>query len=219
MQKLIETETSLKTKITTSPDGTRTYAITKTIESLSGGRGIFVLLYPTRTPENLHVEDSTNVHILNHLKELGLSRYTIINLFSTVTKSKLSTRGLALDKDNMEFIRNNIFKNYNASSDKLIIAWGNSHQTSKTINQAKLEILKMWAEMYQNTEVYQLSANGLAKDNIGVHPLYMGIRFSNAPWKLTAYPILKAIKDLASLDKKEPISSQTKPQKPGSVKK
>lgn len=66
MQKLIETETSLKTKITTSPDGTRTYAITKTIESLSGGRGIFVLLYPTRTPENLHVEDSTNVHILNH---------------------------------------------------------------------------------------------------------------------------------------------------------
>ena len=219
MQKLTESETSLKTNIITSPDGNRTYAITKTIENLQGAKGIFVLLYPTRTPENLHVEDSTNVHLLNHLKELGLSSYTIVNLFSTVTKSKLSTRGLLLDKENMDYIRNQVFKNCNISADKVVIAWGNSHQTSKTVNQAKLEVLKMWAEMYQNAEIYQLSANGLDKDNIGVHPLYMGIRFSNAQWKLTAYPILKAIKDLASLEKKEPLPPQAKPQKPRLLKK
>lgn len=34
--------------------------------------GEFVPLYPTRTLDSLHVEDSTNGHILNHMQELGL---------------------------------------------------------------------------------------------------------------------------------------------------
>lgn len=101
MQKLVKKEIIFKTKITASSDGTRTYCLTKSVEDLKGGKGIFILLYPTRTIENLHVEDSTNVHLLNHLKELGLREYMIVNLFATVTQSKLSTRGIALDKDNL----------------------------------------------------------------------------------------------------------------------
>ena len=81
MQKVIEKENVLVTRISASPDGSRTYSLTKTIKGLEGGKGIFVLLYPTRTIENLHVEDSTNVHLLNHMKELGLSEYIIVNLF------------------------------------------------------------------------------------------------------------------------------------------
>ena len=101
MKKLAEKEILLKTSIKALPDGTRTYFLGKSLESLEGGKGIFVLLYPTRTMENLHVEDSTNVHLLNHMKELGLKEYGIVNLFSTVTQSKLSTRGLALDTENL----------------------------------------------------------------------------------------------------------------------
>ncbi len=97
MKKLAEKEILLKTSIKALPDGTRTYFLGKSLESLEGAKGIFVLLYPARTMENLHVEDSTNVHLLNHMKELGLKEYGIVNLFSTVTQSKLSTRGLALD--------------------------------------------------------------------------------------------------------------------------
>lgn len=205
MQKLIEKENILKTKIIASSDNTKTYVLTKTIEGLQGGRGVFILLYPTRTTENLHVEDSTNMHLLNHLKELGLSEYIIVNLFSTVTQSKLSTRGLLLDRNNLDYIKNNIFKSLDNATDKVIIAWGNSLQTSKTVNQAKLEILKMWTEMHKNTELYQLTTTGLKKDNIGVHPLYMGIRYTNAQWSLETYPLSKVMKELTAGEKKEPV--------------
>ena len=188
MQKVIEKENVLVTRISASPDGSRTYSLTKTLKGLEGGKGILVLLYPTRTIENLHVEDSTNVHLLNHMKELGLSEYIIVNLFSTVTQSKLSTRGIVLDNDNLSFVKDKIFKGLNPSEDKVIIAWGNSHQTSKIVNQAKLEVLKMWKEMHGDTALYQLTADNLGKDNVGVHPLYMGIRFSNATWRLEHYP-------------------------------
>lgn len=208
MQKVIEKENVLKTRITASADGSRTYSLTKTIEGLEGAKGIFVLLYPTRTIENLHVEDSTNVHMLNHMKELGLSGYIIVNLFSTVTQSKLSTRGIVLDRDNLDFVRAKVFKGLNASEDKVIIAWGNSHQASKVVNQAKLEILKMWEEMYGDANLYQLTAAGLDKDNVGVHPLYMGIRYSNAVWGLEHYPIKKAMAGLEEARKE--ANSETK---------
>ena len=161
MQKLTEKESVLRTKVTATADGSRTYSIVKSIEGASGGRGIFILLYPTRTLDNLHVEDSTNVHILNHLQELGLGEYVVVNLFSTVTQSKLSTKGLALDTDNLNYIRDKVFKGLDENKDKVIVAWGNSHQTSKVVNQAKLEILKMWIETHKDRKLYQLTADGL----------------------------------------------------------
>jgi hypothetical protein len=81
MKKLAEKEILLKTSIKASPNGTRTYFLGKSLESLEGGKGIFVLLYPTRIMENLHIEDSTNVHLLNHMRELGLKEYGIVILF------------------------------------------------------------------------------------------------------------------------------------------
>ena len=211
MQKLKEKESVLRTKLTASTDGSRTYSIVKTIEgATAGGKGIFVLLYPTRNLDNLHVEDSTNVHILNHMQELGLGGYVIVNLFSMVTQTKLSTRGIALDTDNLNYIRDKVFKEVDESKDKVIIAWGNSHQTSKVVNQAKLEVLKMWTEMHKKGKLYQLSADGLGKSNIGVHPLYMGIRFSNAQWSLTEYPHASVMKELAENGLKEDKTQETK---------
>lgn len=202
MSKIMEKEIALKTKIIASTEGDRTYAITKTVEGMEGGRGIFVLLYPTRNIENLHVEDSTNVHLLNHMKELGLSSYTVVNLFATVTQSKLSTRGIELDAENMKYIKEKVFKGLDAEKDKVIIAWGNSHQTSKVVNQAKLEVLKLWAELYKDGMLYQLMANGLGKENVGVHPLYMGIRYSNAKWELAQYPHAQVMEALIEEGKK-----------------
>ena len=213
MQKLTEKESVLRTKVTATADGSRTYAIVKTIEELKGGKGVFVLLYPTRTLDNLHVEDSTNVHILNHLQELGLGEYVVVNLFSTVTQSKLSTKGLALDTDNLNYIRDKVFKELDERKDKVIVAWGNSHQTSKVVNQAKLEVLRMWTETHKEGKLYQLTADGLEKDNIGVHPLYMGIRYSNAQWRLTEYPHMSVMKKLAEDGIKESQVQGTKANK------
>ena len=36
----------------------------------------------------------------------------IVNLFATVTQSKLSTRGIALDKDNLAYIKDNVLKRW-----------------------------------------------------------------------------------------------------------
>ncbi len=202
MQKMQKKEITLKTSITVSEDNLSTYAITKTIEDMEGGHGVFVLLYPTRNIENLHVEDSTNVHMLNHMKELGFNSYTVINLFATVTQSKLSTRGIELDTENMKFIKDKVFKALDESKDKVIIAWGNSHQNSKGVNQAKLEVLKLWTETHKTGTLYQLNVDGMGNDNVGVHPLYLGIRHSNAEWKLKEYPHMEVMKALIEEGKK-----------------
>lgn len=210
MKKLVEKEILLKTSIKASADGEKTYLLGKSVEVLEGGRGIFILLYPTRNTENIHVEDSTNVHLLNHMKELGLKEYVIVNLFSTVTQSKLSTRGLALDKENLDYIKESVFKGLNNPADKVIVAWGNSHQTSRVVNQAKLEVLKMWQEMYGDGMLYQLTADGLDKENAGVHPLYMGIRYANALWKLEPYPAKKVRAELKAVAEKAKEMPETK---------
>lgn len=98
MERLIEKTIQTTTTLTTSEDGAHTYSFSKRIENIQGKQGIFILLYPTRDVDNCHVEDHTNLHILNHMIELGLNSYTVINLFSRVTKSRLSTRGLTIDK-------------------------------------------------------------------------------------------------------------------------
>ena len=84
----------------------------------------------------------------------------IVNLFSTVTQTKLSTRGIAFDTDNLNYIRDKALKEVDESKDKVIIAWGNSHQTSKVVNLAKLEILKIWTKMHKEEKPYQFMVDG-----------------------------------------------------------
>jgi len=56
--------------------------------------------------------------------------------------------------------------------------------------------------------------DGLRNDNIGVHPLFLGIRHSNSKWKLVDYPYQKVSEELArrmkpKVDGKEPRSRTT----------
>lgn len=197
MTKLREKEMHTITKIVTSEDGKKTFSFSKTFDGVKGKHAIFILLYPTRTEENCHTEDSTNIHLLNHLPELGIISYTVVNLFSTVTQSRLSTRGLVPDKENFDFIRDNIFNKATAKNTITVVAWGNSHLTSHAVNEAKKNLLELWIETNSEIPLYQLTSNGLEKGTIGVHPLHLGIRHSNAVWKLTTFPHQKALKELA----------------------
>lgn len=199
----VQTEVSVKTKILSSKDGTKTFSITKEVGSIEGEHAYFILLYPTRTADNCYIEDSTNNHILNHLDDLGLHSYTIINLFSKVTQSRLSLSGLSVDEENMAFIQEQIFRNLSDDS-KVIIAWGNTQQNSPVICESKQRILEIWGTEQPTGPLYQLTVDGLTKDNIGVHPLYLGIRYSRAFWKLTAYPHKKILKEIkAQLESKQ----------------
>lgn len=212
MANLIQSEASVKTRILGSEDGKKTFSITKEVEGMEGEHAYFILLYPTRTADNCYIEDSTNNHLLNHLDDLGLSSYTIINLFSKVTQSRLSLSGLTLDEENMVFIQERIFKNLSDDL-KVVIAWGNTQQNSPVIMKSKQRILELWDVEQPSRSLYQLTVEGLTKDNPGVHPLYMGIRHSQGFWKLTAYPhkrVLKEIKAQLEAKKTKGKDSNTK---------
>ncbi len=95
------TISNIKTTLVTSDDGVYTYSITKTLEDVEGDKAIIVLLYPTRTKENINGNDTTVSHLIAHMRDMNLSEITIINLFSKVVKSKLSAKGLTVDESNM----------------------------------------------------------------------------------------------------------------------
>ena len=143
MINLVQIEASVNTKIVTSEDGAKTFSITKTVEGIEGSHAYFILFYPTRTAKNCYIEDSTNNHLLNHLEELGLNGYTIINLFSKVTQSRLSLAELEVDEGNMEFIQEQVFSNRSDDA-KVVIAWGNTQQGSPVIMKSKQRILELW---------------------------------------------------------------------------
>ncbi len=201
MANTVEREIQTISKIVTSEDGKYTYLYTKELNGMEGKNGLFIMLYPTRNQENFFVEDSTNVHIQNHMKELGLKSYSVVNLFSKVTATRLSTRGLLVDTDNLEFLENEIFEQVNTEDTEVIIAWGNSHLTSKAVNTAKKRILEIWTKTHPAVTLKQIVADGLPKEISGVHPLYMGIRHSNAKWKLGTFPTKKELKILAERER------------------
>lgn len=201
MEKTVKREIQATSKIVTSEDGKYTYFYTKELNGMEGKNGIFIMLYPTRNQENFFGEDSTNVHIQNHMRELGLKSYSVVNLFSKVTATRLSTRGLLVDTDNLEFLENEIFEQVNTEDTEVIIAWGNSHLTSKAVNTAKKRILEIWTKIHPAVALKQIVTDGLPKEVSGVHPLYMGIRYSNAKWRLGTFPTKRELQILAERER------------------
>lgn len=130
MPKLAQKEITTTTKIVTSEDGTETFSITRSIPKMEGEHAVFILLYPTRNAENCFIDDSTNTHLMNHMEELGLNSYTIVNLFATVTQSRLSLKGLQINEENLIFIKEQIFLKMQKDKKKVVIAWGNSNLNS-----------------------------------------------------------------------------------------
>ncbi len=209
MKNLVKTEIAVKTEIFSSKDGNKTFSITKEVEGIEGGQAYFILLYPTRTGENCYVEDSTNSHILEHLTDLGFNSYTVINLFSQVTQSRLSLAGLSVDEENMKFIQEEIFSKLSDDA-KVVIAWGNTQQTSPVIRESKQRILEIWESVQPSRPLYQLAVDGMKNDNIGVHPLFLGIRHKYSQWKVVEYPHKNVMKELEALRKEKESEKETK---------
>lgn len=81
-----------------SDDGENTYAVTKTLDGVQGDKAVMVLMYPTCNAENIHSDDTTLLHIISHMQDMGLSEITIINLFSKVVKKSCLQKGLKLTR-------------------------------------------------------------------------------------------------------------------------
>lgn len=181
--KTITHKAVIETELVCSEDNKHTYEVVKKLPDIIGEKAYIILLYPTRTVENIFAEDSTLNHLVSHMKEMGLNEIRIINLFSTAVNGKMSAKGLQVDEDNLKYIES-IMQNKNFGDHKFIIAWGTSMATSYACQKTKVEIFNMYKKYFPKGRIYQLATNN---DNISVdfaHPLYLGIRAKNSIWQL-----------------------------------
>ena len=190
--KTITHKSVVETEIACSEDNKHTYEVVKRYKDTVGETAYIVLLYPTRTSDNIWSDDSTLNHLAAHMRELGLNEIRIVNLFSTVVAGKMSAKGLQVDEDNLKYIEN-IMRNKSFSDYKFIVAWGTSMATSYACQKSKVEIFNMFKKYKPKEKIYQLSTND---DNITVdfaHPLFLGIRAKNKIWELQAVKIKQSM--------------------------
>lgn len=60
------------------------------------------------------------------MEEMKLNKIVIINLFSKVCRSRLSTRGIEVDEKNLRNIEKILSEKKKEHNAKLILAWGTS---------------------------------------------------------------------------------------------
>lgn len=181
--KTITHKSVVETEIVCTEDNKHTYEVVKRLKNIVGEKAYIVLLYPTRNADNIYSDDSTLNHLASHMRELGLNEIRIINLFSKVVNRKLSSKGLQIDENNLQYI-DSLMQNKNFADFKFIVAWGTSMATSFACQKSKAEVLCLFKKYNPKGKIYQLSTND---DNISVgfaHPLYLGIRAKNSIWEL-----------------------------------
>ena len=133
--------------------------------------------------------DLSTLHTQNHLEELGLKKLHFLYLFSKVSSARLSTRGIVVDEENLSYVEQALQKYKNA---KVIIGWGSSMSKCATAIASKKRILAMMASR-EDKQLWQLGCNGDGTTE-NMHPLFLGIRYSNSKWFLKKYDIPEELK-------------------------
>lgn len=183
------TKATVETEVIASDDGLNTYEVIKKLVGVDGESGYLISLYPTRNENNIFSNDNTLNHIVSHMQELGFNELHMINLFSKVVTSKISSRGLTVDEENMSYIES-LMKNKAFKNSKFIIAWGNSMVSSQAVKLSKVKIFEMFKSNFPKSKVYQLTTIGRRLDSeVAPHPLYLGIRANNSVWGLQEFKI------------------------------
>lgn len=203
-------KSNIETALISSDDNLNTYEIVKRIEDANGECGYIISLYPTRNSDNINASDNTLNHLVAHMQELGFNELHVLNLFSKVVSGKMSSRGLQIDSANMQYIEN-VMKDKKFKNSKFIVAWGNSMLSSHACSSSKAEIFKMFKANCPDGKIYQLTTMNRKLDcGIAPHPLFLGIRASNAVWGLQEFKITdKMISDLNAVKTTE-ISKKQK---------
>lgn len=189
--KIIHVQT--ETELIASDDGKYTYEVIKRLSGAEGESGYLISLYPTRNETNIFSNDSTLNHIVSHMSELGFNELHLINLFSMVVSTKISSRGLSVDEDNMKYIEK-LMKEPDFKKCKFIVAWGNSMVTSKAVQLSKINVFNLYKKHCPKNRIYQLTTVGRVLDSdIAPHPLYLGIRANNSVWGLKEFKITENV--------------------------
>lgn len=193
---MLETKGNITTEIVSSDDKKHTYSIKKTIEGAEGKDGIILQINPTISADEPHHTDSTTLHIMNHLSEMGLRSIQMINLFSKVSKGKMSTKSLEMDMENIKYIES-LMKSRTFKDKVFIVAWGSSMEHSKACSQSKQEIIRMFRKHCKNGTIHQINTTRLDTSQYSaVHALFLGIRHKNEKWSLMPFDDTEILKQI-----------------------
>jgi len=193
-------------------NGDRTYEIKRRIEGYKGDKAILIGLYPTIDGDNITKIDSTQLHLINHMKELGLNEVRIMNLYSEVFDRKPTTSQLTYDKENFEYITQAV---NTAGEYKLIIAYGSSHSSNKTTNTLKKNLLEAISNSNSKDRVYQIGSeynDTMSSDP--THVLYLGLRHGDERWNLMPLDV-NAEKEKVALRLTDNSEEKMEPKKRG----
>lgn len=209
-----ETKSTVITTIISNKEGDRTYEIAKDIKGIEGKTAVVIMLYPGTSYKDILKCDSTSQAIINHCEELGISKIRMVNLFSKVCSSRMSTRNIEIDTENIAYIEG-IMKEENANSYYWIIGWGASMSASIVANKSKYMILLKLQKHLPSVKPKQFMVDNIdLQCEKGVHPLYLGINYKNQVWTLLDYVIPKDIVD----NGKKKQESKSEPKEDTSVK-
>ena len=174
---------NIATTIVASEDMTHVYEITKDL-CCEGEEVILLTLYPTITEPSKC--DLSTMHMINHCADEGLhwSKIHFVYLFSKVAGSKLSTRGLSVDEENMDYLKSLIAEKSDA---KLIIAFGSSMEKCPAAVESKVEVFKLIKELRTDVQLWQINADGMEEE--APHILFAGIRYGNENCRLRSYVV------------------------------
>ena len=176
-------EGNLKTTIIADDDLKHVYEICREFDA-EGDEVILLTLYPTLVEPNTF--DLSSIHLMNHAfdKGLQLKKVHFVYLFSKVVSVKMSTRGLKVDKENLNYLREIIEKLPDA---KIIISFGSSMEKCPAVIESKVRLFEILKELRMNDPLWQITADGVEEES--PHILFLGIRHNNKKWKLCHYVV------------------------------
>lgn len=196
----------MNVKAVGSDDGINTYEIHRKWAD-NGKKSLVIELYPTLTADKCGSMDISTMHLLNHVKELGWGEVRIVNLYSRVFSEKPKVSQLTDNNDNLSYIEE-ILEEADMKDYDIVIAWGNTLISHTGTIHAKADILTMMKNKGLVKQVKCIVTDTLQTE--GVHPLYLGLRYSKDIWKLKQYPLEKVLQELEGEKKKVPDKNSKK---------
>lgn len=199
----------IKTEIISSEDYKKTYEVKRTWNE-KGKKAIVLELYPIIGYGSDKKIDISNLHLLNHANDFGWGSVRVINLYSLVLKNKPSLKSLQYDKENVAYIEE-VLEGKDIAEYDLVVATGNSMMKHKVTVETKLDILNMVREKKLGKQLKYIVTASMNKDKeLGHHPLFLGLHYSDDKWILNDYPLEKEIARLEKIINKNLIKKEQK---------